>query len=242
MDYFVVEQGNSAERTGSIEATHRWGLPGILRCPQCKATWSGSGKAYPSVDLTPMAALDNFEEPRAEPIEAYERLRELIQPLLPSGALLEPGTELGPLVGRAQGVFGSFAFSLPWVLLARREALERLQAEKLRGLHGHPTALRFRQRTPPEWLELELLPLGRLHPACLPTNRAPPCPRCHRSGLSLPGQPVLDEATLPSETDLFRLEDFSTLLVCTERFVTACQRLGLDGIAFRPVPTRREGG
>lgn len=36
---------------------------------------------------------------------------------------------------------------------------------------------------------------------------------------------------------LFRLRDFSTVLVCTERFHDACQRLGLEGVKFLPLPT-----
>jgi hypothetical protein len=47
---------------------------------------------------------------------------------------------------------------------------------------------------------------------------------------------LLDAATLPSHLDLFRLEDFSTTIVCTGRFVEACRRLGLDGVVFQPLP------
>jgi uncharacterized double-CXXCG motif protein len=124
----------------------------------------------------------------------------------------------------------------PWWLLIQREALEKLQAEGLRGLKGCRTELRFRQRASPELLELEILPVGRLHPDCLPPSRQPPCSRCGRDGLSLPEVRLLDAATLPSHLDLFRLEDFSTEIICTERFVDTCQRLRLDGVSFQPLP------
>ncbi|HEX8818510.1 MAG TPA: double-CXXCG motif protein [Archangium sp.] len=78
---------------------------------------------------------------------------------------------------------------------------------------------------------------GRAHPQCLPLHRKPPCPRCHRHGLTLPKPLLLEASTLPSHLDVFRLEDFSTVVVCTERFVDACQRLGLDGVTFQPLPT-----
>jgi uncharacterized double-CXXCG motif protein len=123
------------------------------------------------------------------------------------------------------------------VLLVRREALEKLQAEGLRGLKGCRMEVRFRQRNSPELLELELLPVGRLHPKCLPPDLQPPCSRCGRLELSMPKEPVLDAATLPADLDLFRLVDMTTLVVCTERFAEACQRLGLDGIVFLPLPT-----
>jgi uncharacterized protein CXXCG len=49
---------------------------------------------------------------------------------------------------------------------------------------------------------------------------------------------LLDAATLPSDMDLFRLEDFSAVIVCTWRFVEACRRLGLDGVTFQPLPIK----
>ncbi|HLM42698.1 MAG TPA: double-CXXCG motif protein [Myxococcaceae bacterium] len=237
MRYFIIEEDKSLGYTGFVNAAPKWGLPGVKDCPACKATWADISKAYPSVDLTPVAALARFERPGARPIEEYERMRELVRPLLPPGAVVEPGSCFGPLVGNAQGRFGQFVSNSSDVLLVRREALEKLQAEGLRGLKGCRMEVRFRQRHSPELLELELLPVGRLHPKCLPPNREPPCPRCGREEISLPKQPMLDAATLPPHLDLFRLLDMSTLVICTERFAEACQRLGLDGIVFVPVPT-----
>jgi uncharacterized double-CXXCG motif protein len=238
MDYFTLDEDKSLSYVAHIGCDHKWGLPGILRCPGCQSSWGAGAKSYPSVDLTPVTALADFEEPRAEPIEEYERLRDMVSPLLPPGAVVEPGTGLGPLVGKAQGPFGSFVARFAWLLLVRREALEMLQAEGLRGLKGCRTELRFRQRNSPELLELELLPVGRLHPDCLPPGRKPPCPRCGRRGLTRPADMLLDAATLPAHLDLFRLEDFSTVIVCTERFVEACRRLGLDGVAFQRLPVK----
>ncbi len=179
-----------------------------------------------------------FEKPRVESFAEYERLCALVRPLLPEGALLEPGSAFGPLVGTAKGRFGPLSSPYPWWLLVQPDALARLQAEGLRGLKGCPTALRFRQRTPPTLLELELLPAGRAHPDCLPPNRKPPCARCGRWGLTLPERLLLDASSLPSHLDVFRLEDFSTVLVCSSRFVDACQHLGLDGLTFQSLPSR----
>ncbi|HEX8439644.1 double-CXXCG motif protein [Archangium sp.] len=238
MQYFRIRKDRASGYTSAIDAAHKWGLPGVIACPACKATWSDNSRAYPSVDLNPVASLADFEKARAEPIEEYERLCELVRPFLPLGALLEPGAGFGPLVGKAQGRFGPLVLSpSPWWPLVQREALEKLQAEDLSGLKGCRTELRFRQRNSPELLELELLPVGRAHPDCLPPNRKPPCLRCGRFGLTLPDDLLLDAGTLPSHLDVFRLEDFS-VIVCTERFVEACQRLGLDGVAFHPLPTR----
>lgn len=237
MRYFQVKEDRFVGFSGSMDAVHQWGLPGLRNCPGCKATWGDNSKAYPSVDLTSIASQSDFLKARPEPIEEYERLRDLVRPFLPPGAMLEPGTALGPLIGRAQGRFGALAAPVPWWPLVQRDAYEKLQAEGLHGLKGVPARLRFRQREAPVLLEWELLPVGRAHVGCLPPRHAPPCPRCHRHGLTLPNPLLLDSATLPGHLDFFRLEDFSTLVLCTERFVGACQRLGLEGFSFEPVAT-----
>ncbi|MFL5358074.1 double-CXXCG motif protein [Archangium sp.] len=239
MRYFIIRGDDPSEYTGFIQEGRKWGLPGVATCPVCKSTWGDVSRSYPSVDLTPVATLANFADPSAEPIEEFERMRELARPLCPPGAQLDPGVSLGPLVGRAQGRFGQLSSPYPWWLLVQREALEKLQAEGLRGLKGCPTQLRFRQRNAPELLELELLSAGRLHPDCLPPNQAPPCPRCGRFDISKPDNPLLDAATIPGHVDVFRMEDMSTMIVCTERFADACKRLGLDGVVFNPVPVSK---
>ena len=91
MGYFIIEEDKSPYFTGTIEARHQWGLPGIRRCPACKATWGDNFEAFPSVDLTPVATLANFDEPRAEPIEEYERMAELVRPLLPPRGCAQTG-------------------------------------------------------------------------------------------------------------------------------------------------------
>ncbi|WNG14920.1 double-CXXCG motif protein [Cystobacter fuscus] len=237
MHYFRIETDVSGRYTGYIDGSYKWGLPGVI-CPVCQATWSDGSKSYPSIDLTSIAALADFETPRAEPIEEYERLCTLVRPLLPPEALLEPGTTFGPFVGKYQGRFGQLVAPDPWWLLAQHEALDALHAAGLRHLTGCQALLKTRQRDMPELFELELIPQGRLHPDSLPAKRAPPCPRCGRTGLSLPDELLLDAKTLPAHLDLFRLEDFSSVIVCTERFFATCQRLGLDGVVFQPLPTR----
>ncbi|HSP81342.1 MAG TPA: double-CXXCG motif protein, partial [Myxococcaceae bacterium] len=97
--------------------------------------------------------------------------------------------------------------------------------------------LRFRQKNPPELLELEILPRGRLHPSCTP-KRPPPCPKCGRDSFTLPEDPILDAASLPRDTDLFRLADFETVIIGSEQFVESVRRLELEDVAPRELPLR----
>jgi uncharacterized double-CXXCG motif protein len=179
-----------------------------------------------------------FEEPRRETYEVFARLREVVQPLLPPGSPLEPGTRLGPLVGTATGRFGPFCFLNPWTPLMRREDLEQLQAEGLQGLQGVRHQLRFRQKNPPELVELQIEPHGLLHADCLPPDCPPPCLKCGRYAFSMPEEPLLAAASLPASLDLFRLANFTTMLIASERFVGTVQRLELDGVLFQALPVR----
>lgn len=221
--------------TGEYNASHKWNLPGV-HCPLCDASWGDNSEAYPCVDLSSLDERAAFSARLEEDSAEFERLREWVRPLVPPGSPLRPGTALGPLVGSARGSFGQLVMQYDSTLLVRREALEQLQAEGLRGLKGCRAELRFRQKNAPELLELQLEPRGLLHPACLPPDREPPCAKCGRRGLTRPEEPILDAASLPSDRDVFRLADMGTLIAATERFVDTVRRLGFEEVRFQELP------
>lgn len=225
MLFYSIEGIQASRHTGEVEGEHRWSLPGV-RCPLCKSAWSTGAVAYPSVDLTNHSEREKLQEPRLEENFAeFERLRESVRPLIP-GAVLHPGTDFGPFVGTAQGTFGPLIIPSPWVLMMQRGALEQLQAEGLQGLKGCRMDVRFRQKkNPPPLVELELLPLGLLHEDCIPPDQREPCPQCGRLSFSLPASPLLEKVSLPRDTDLFRLANFATVMVASQRFVETVRRL-----------------
>lgn len=237
--YFELRENRAATAryAGDLNARRRWLLPGA-RCSTCGATWSASGHQYPAVDLSQLPERGELEKPRPEPFPEFARLRERVRPLAPPDARLPPGTGFGPLVGTAHGDLGPLTWQGDYLLLLRRDTLERLRAEGIRGLLGCPTELRWRQQHPPELLELQIEPHGRLHPDCLPPDLPPPCATCGRLGLRLPELPILEAASLPANLDLFRIGNFATVIVGTEQFMDAARRLELDGITFRELPTR----
>ncbi|HZH76037.1 MAG TPA: double-CXXCG motif protein [Archangium sp.] len=235
--FYRLQFPEQSRYTGELSAAHKWRLPG-LRCPECGASWAGSATAFPSVDLSALPEQAEFEKPRPEPFDEFARLRELVRLLVPPGAQLFPGATFGPLIGTARGTFSPLFFFFPQMPLIHREALEQLQAEGVRGLRGFPTELRFRQKKHPDLWELEILAHGRLHPDCTPPGRSPPCPKCGRDYFTLPDAPILEAASLPTHTDLFRLSDFETILIGTERFVDAVRRLALEDVDIRELPIR----
>jgi uncharacterized double-CXXCG motif protein len=236
--FYTLELGDIEQRKGTYRAAYKWGLPGVS-CPHCKATWGGAGLNYPAVDLSGHPAAKKLSKAYLEEdFEEFERLREQVRALLPPDYPLQPGTTLGPLVGKARGPFSAFINHTGDTLLVQPEVLELLQAEGLRGLRGCRTEMLFRPKGVSELLDLHIEPRGLLHTDCIPRSTPPPCPKCGRHGFSLPKEPLLDAASLPTDLDLFRLRNFATVLVVTERFKNVVERLELDGLTFRELPVR----
>ena len=238
MRFYELNPGDTDLQKGTYNAAYKWKLPGVS-CPTCKAIWGGAGTNYPAVDLSALPEARKYLKARLEEnFEEYERLRDQVRPLLPPDALLRPGTTFGPLVGKARGPFSAFVHQYSDILLALPESLEVLQGEGLRGLQGCRTEMLFRPKGVPELLDLHIQPRGLLHADCISRSPPPQCPKCGRHGFSLPKEPLLDAASLPSDLDLFRLRNFATVLIVTERFKHVVERFALDGLTFRELPVR----
>jgi uncharacterized double-CXXCG motif protein len=240
MRFYRITEDKAAHYTGDLSnAEYPWGLPG-MQCPNCGVVGGWTGLQYPCVDLSglPAEELKKLSDGWPVPYEEFVRRRELVRPLAPEGALLKTGTAFGPLTGTGRGRFGQLFMQNPWSLFVQREALERLQAEGLRGLQGCPVNVRFRQKSAPELWELQFHVHGRLHPDCFPRNLKPPCPICERQDVSLPETHWLEANSLPGDVDVFRLSNWPTFIVANERMVEAVQRLELDGVVFRELEAR----
>ncbi|HEX8819304.1 MAG TPA: double-CXXCG motif protein [Archangium sp.] len=223
---------------GEYSAEHPWGLPG-LQCPTCVGSVGDMSEVYPDVDLSGLPEAKQLEKAwLEEDLERFKRLREIVRPLVPPGAPLAPGSQFGPLVGSARGNFAQISLLDPWAVILRRDALEQLQAEGLRGLKACRTGLRFRQRNAPELMELYVEMHGLLHPDCLPPGKVSPCGTCGGYAFSLPKQPLLDRASLPEHLDVFRLRNFTSVIVLTERFADTLRRLGFEEFSLRELPPR----
>lgn len=240
MKFYRLRPDPSPRYTGNLNADYPWGLPGVEPCPTCRTGGGVGGLEYPCVDLSnlPPHELKKLSDPWPVPREEFSRLREFVRPLAPRDAILKPGTTFGPLTGSGSGYFGQLFMQDPWRLYARREALERLQEAGIEGLQGCPLNVRFRVKRPPELLEVQLQHHGRLHPDCLPADRKPPCPTCGNDFLKLPEHHFFAVESMPESVDVFRLAEWSVLIIATERFMDAVQRLELDGLIFQEMEVR----
>ncbi|MCK8497005.1 MULTISPECIES: SitI6 family double-CXXCG motif immunity protein [Myxococcus] len=240
MKFYKIDEDTSLRVTGRLDAVNKWCLPGVEPCPACRLGGGATWLAYPCVDLSglPPEVLRKLKDPWPVPFEEFSRLREQVRPLAPPWALLEPGTHFGPCTGKGSGRFGALFMQDSSALFLRREVLDRLRAEGVRGLHGCPIDVRFRGANPPDLLQLQLELHGRLHSTGLAPNRSEPCATCGRRSEAWPEHLILDAASLPLDVDVFRHREGWATLIVTERFVDAVRRLGLDGVAFLELEVR----
>lgn len=231
---FEVLPDYATAGSGIVDAVNKWGLPGVT-CPRCGSTWGNVGLAYPAVDLSKLSNEKVYRKARAVSLEEFVELRRPILSLMPDGSVPLPGTRFGPLIGEAKGLFGDFAWLNLWTLLIQSQALQRLRLAGVRTPVGVPPILTFRDKNPPNLLELQLEPHGKMAPASFPINPLPSCPSCGRDPNSMPKHIVIEAPSIPKNLDLFRARDFTTLILATEGFVGAVQNLKLTGVVFQEV-------
>lgn len=240
MKFYKADEDRSLGYTGRLDAVNKWCLPGVHPCATCGVGGGSPWLSYPCADLCslPPHELRKLSDPWPVPREEFRRLRELVRPLAPSWALLEPGAQLGPCTGKGSGRFGQLFMQDSPTLFIREDALARLRAAGVRGLQGGPVDVRFRGKSPPALLELQLELHGLLHPDCLPPEREPPCPECGTPGFDWPQVAIHDAASLPTDVDVFRHKQNWASVIVSERFVEAAHRLELDGVTFHELEIR----
>ncbi|WP_164015705.1 double-CXXCG motif protein [Pyxidicoccus trucidator] len=240
MRFYAIEADTAPPYSGDINGKYKWGLPGVELCPTCRTGGGIGALNHPCADLTslPAAELKKLSDPWPVPREELSRLTELVRAFVPPGARLEAGAHLGPLTGKGSGHFGPLFVFYSSALLIRSEARVQLQDAGLRGLErACPTLVRFRGKSPPELLDVQLEFQGLPHSDCVSPKSKPPCPTCGYADIRYLSPLVLDAASLPADLDVFRLrEEFS--IIVSERFKETVTRLELGGVKFREVEAR----
>ena len=218
----------------TVDARHRWGLPGI-HCPTCQQTWASVGPAFPHVDLAGWPAEREYRKARAVPLPEYQRLRGQLQAHLRLPWPLSPGTGVGPSEGRVRAKhLAAFVWQNPWTLLMTAPAIDSLTRAGCRL--PAVAATRLRGPVAHELREVECVPAGMLHvePAI------EPCSACGRQGVSWPKRVLLIRDTLPADLPVFRVQNFTTMIVATRAFVEAVTDARLSGVVAKPVETASE--
>jgi uncharacterized double-CXXCG motif protein len=202
-----------------INAAHKWGLPGV-RCPVCGSTWSTTGVEYPVVNLSSLPTAERYRNRWPVSLEEFDDLRVPIASQLSPQALLPPGADFGPLVGRASGKFGDFAWTTPWTMLLRREIYVEIVSYGVKLPKDVVVPeLKFKSESIPDLVELQIEPLANLIPASF-SDEGSVCTACGRDSRKVE-RFIMDGASVPTHVDLFRTRDHPTHIITIERFVEA---------------------
>ncbi|AKF86294.1 hypothetical protein MFUL124B02_24540 [Myxococcus fulvus 124B02] len=233
-----IDDAVAPQARWSLDAKRRWGLPGT-ECPRCHSSPLAIALNYPSVDLSKLPEEREYRKARVAPWDEYVQLRDRILPLLPPGAVVQPGIGMGPLAGRVRGRPSPVAMDSSWNLFAQPEGVERLLAAGLGGIKPVPTVIKAARDVPP-LLEMELQVGGDYVPECRPAPAGEPCPVCgaQRRRRSVVGAEWLD-ATMMNGLDAFRFQWNPAMTVASERFVEVLHGMGDTGIRVTEVSVRR---
>jgi uncharacterized double-CXXCG motif protein len=232
--YETYPQPSQNQEVGYIEARHKWGLPGVI-CDACKETWGIVGVAYPTIDLTHNDNRKDFILPPPIPFDKFPKIVSLISHLNPNGLPLPPGTQLGPLVGKACGPFNDFVWNGLWDILVKEGAYYRILENKLELDAVKPRFISLDIKGEEQLLELQIPPLSRLIP---PAGTQPACSACGRLSMTRPAEIVIDKLFLPPLASLFRPVNFPTIILATDQFKNTVEEIGLTGLIFHEVAVK----
>ena len=177
------------------------------------------------------------KRPKAKTVDLQEMaiLQKQLEPLMPKGIIPRPFAQLGPLVGTATGLHGDFTWLAPWTPLILAEALNKLVQAGVVVPVAIKTEIKARGKNVFQHLEIQAEPHGVLSERGF-VRRHLNCPACGSSGVSdiIPPN-LVRKSSIPSALDLFRMSDWSSIILVTERFATAARQLGLTNIVFSPM-------
>ena len=227
MKFFSIRPSNKNE-FGYVTVNNKWGLPGV-ECNDCKETWANTGINYPTINLEELDERHLFEKPKVVDVLTYRKLVGIIKTHFPQLEMLTPGTRFGNLVGKLDGKpFNNFVPSFPTDILIEEILLKSLSETKLNLPNWVQVNLVNKNNTRKIY-EFELLPKGKLLNPII-TNQV--CKTCEHESVIKPNSLIVDKESVPRNLDIFRLSNFSTIMVASERFVEKIKELKIESVEF----------
>lgn len=234
MDYFNIQPDDAnwgKLYNDDLIAHFMWHLPGV-HCPVCGDIWAIRGVIYPLIDFSGNPLGKQLEKPRAEELEVFEQLWAAVRVYVPGELPLPPGTRFGPICGRVTGKFGDFVWPNLWDFVMRVEAYEKLASAGLRL--PEPSIPNLQEKVKGQLVHLQIIPMGKMSSQAYEDPDKPICPRCGRDSRKYKIT-VIEMESIPDEVDMFRIGDFPTKIIVSQKFKEVAERLGLTNISFKKI-------
>lgn len=218
-----------------INCKFSWVMPGA-KCPACgtDGDWPGAIH-YPQVDLSGQPDFKRWvgDKWRHHSVDwsEFERLRNILRPLLPKGLPVGFQTAFGTTTGRVKAsVKSDVLHSLPWTMLLTTHALEKMLSA---GVSLASVISSVKKPGQNEAVYDIFAPAcARLAKECVTTGSY--CPTCF-SRIPVPNGVLVDRASIPKDTDVFRCQEVPGALLLTERFVKVLEDHSLTGLSVSEV-------
>lgn len=234
MDYFLIlpdDENWGTAFNDNIEANYKWTMPGV-HCSICQQTWATIGVAYPMVDLTSMPIGNQLKKPRVVEIEVYEEIRKVVKKIIPDGLPILPGTKFGPVVGKITGTFGDFVWRQIWDPMIKVGSYANLVSSGL----SIPSAIypRLQHMVQGQLFQLQIEPYGHMSSLSFINRGVTPCPKCERESRNLE-KVIVERDSVPDRLDMFRLRNYPTKILVSQRLRDSVEQFGLTNIKFEKV-------
>jgi len=188
-----------------------------------------TGIIYPSVDLSISGVTLPLSQ-RPLPLDEFNKLAAAVQRVFGSERPVVPGAKFGPLVGRATGSFGDFAWVNSWTPLVRESVWAALQSVGIR-IVSITAKLDFGKKSHEPLRELEALPKATL----LETHAPEKCPICGRLKSKKLEQIRIAAASFDSTIPLQRIIQLPTVLVANAPLAKYIREKNLRDVVLKPM-------
>ncbi|WP_169791350.1 double-CXXCG motif protein [Sandaracinus amylolyticus] len=214
-----------------------WTIAGI-DCPRC-GKWGRTGLWYPSIDpreLDGLATASGTEHlPPADFAQHIAALRKRVGDALVLGPTTSVGSRAAVVDRRPRDLYLPCGFEL----LARLAVWEELSRQGVR-LGSAPVPCEFTLKRTGEDLQLsavDIPPRARLVSSLRAEAEANRCSICGRLPITLPDRDQLrfERESIPTDLDLFRGAEATTVVLATQRFVDVVSARAWKGARFLPV-------
>ncbi|HEY0050409.1 MAG TPA: double-CXXCG motif protein, partial [Pyrinomonadaceae bacterium] len=140
----------------------------------------------------------------------------------------------GHSVGRAAGQLSGFVWRAWWTISLESNALQKLVNAPLNLPVAVKAELKFKKDVQ-EVFEFDLPLKGELINGVYDGIQIKYCYACGRDSASKPEEILINRLSIPDDTDIFRVANFTTIILATERFVETVTNLNIKGAVFEEV-------
>ena len=217
-----------------INASRECCIPGLI-CKNCNSTWAKTGIIYPTMNWSQFSLIMNSIKPDPISIDVYKSLINKIIKILEKEIVMFPGTQFGPLIGKAKGEMGDFTWLNPWTPLVKGSVLNKLRLEGIE-LYFEKARIQFPKKVKEAYFELEAHP--RANVVLDDAQDSWQCPVCGRTTLKKPKFLMIARDSFDDSVSVQRCLEFPTILIVNERLADAVRNLKLTNVLIEEIAIR----